>query len=175
MAEGTLNEIIKTTYTKNDFHRKIVFLKEFFSNFFFTEKSSKNLKKALGDFLKNEDVSDCFSKSLTSLGDKFYDSFDTKNYNKLLNELESSIDALPHITIYAPILLPDDEVVKLGKWVRENIKENLVIDLEVDSNVIGGCSFVWNGVYHDYSLRYFIDNNRNEIKKMVRNYKNVEG
>jgi len=85
---------------------------------------------------------------------------------------EEEVEKRPLLTLYVPTVLPPKEVENLGRWARENIRDGLFIDLHVDASVVGGCSFVWNGVHHDYSLKYYFEQNRNEIKHLVRSFDN---
>lgn len=143
-------------------------LKEFFSKRFFKEHGDESLKESLGIFLDENNVGEMLKKSVVSLPDEFFQYFTKDNLNDAIQSLEDEVNNRPKLSLYIPTILPPTEVEKLGRWVRDNIQEGLFVDLEVDTSVVGGCAFVWNGVHHDYSFRYYFDKNRNEIKNLVR-------
>jgi len=56
-------------------------------------------------------------------------------------------------------------------WLRENLDQpRLVFDFKVDPSLIGGCAFVYKGVYKDYSLRARISDNKDKIIGEFRKY-----
>jgi hypothetical protein len=172
MADPTLHVLLETTYTKENFHRKIMLLKEFFSKRFFKDAEGKSLKEDLEDFLIKNNVGDSLRNSILSLPNSFFDYFNGDNYAVTLDSLESEVENLPKLILYVATVLPPAEVAKLGIWIRENIKQGVFIDLHVEASVVGGCSFVWNGVHHDYSMSYYFDKHKNEIRNLVRSLEN---
>ncbi len=48
---------------------------------------------------------------------------------------------------------PNEETVeKLNAWVVENLGMGYILDISVNSSVLGGAVIVYNGVYKDFSL-----------------------
>ena len=167
MAEQ-IHEILESTYTKDNLHRKVVLLEEFFQNYYFKEEISGGIKDRLKDFLIDENLGEYLRSSLLSLSDEFYGAFAADNFRVILDRIKEEENNRAHITIYVATLLPPIEVEKLGRYARENIAPGVFIDLQVDGSVVGGCSFVWNGVHHDYSLAYYMDKKRTEIRALLK-------
>lgn len=170
MSDKLFKEIFNNTYTKNDFYQRSLLLKEFFEYLFFSDHGKETHKDILKNFLKDKEISKELSDVMNSWSDLFYTSFTSENFNTLIDEIEKEFEKLPIVVMYVPISLPFDEIKKLGEWVRTNITANVLMDVKVDPEVVGGCAFVWNGVYHDFSLKYFFDKKVNDIVTMVRNY-----
>jgi len=167
MAEHT-HELLESTYTKDNLHRKVVLLEEFFQNYFFKEEITGGVKDRLKDFLIDENIGEYLRSSLLNLSDEFYNAFVADNFRNIFESIKEAENNQAHITIYVATILPPIEVEKLGKWARANIAPSIFIDLEVDGSVVGGCAFVWNGVYHDFSLGYYMDKKRTEIRSLIK-------
>ena len=167
MSDNT-NELLDTTFTKDNLHRKVVLLEEFFQNYFFKEEVQGSLKDRLKDFLIEEGVGEYIRSSLLSLSEGFYLQFAADNFRKVLDAIKEEESNRAHITIYVATILPPIEVQKLGKWARENIAPGIFLDLQIDGSVVGGCAFVWNGVHHDYSLGYYINKHRTEVRSLLK-------
>ena len=160
--------LLETTYTKDNLHRKTMLLEEFFGNHFFKEHAEGSVKEHFKEFLLNEQVGEYIRSSLLALPDEFYISFSADNFRDVLQGVREEEGNRSHLTIYVPTVLPPMEIEKLGKWTREHIAPGLFLDIEIDSNVVGGCAFVWNGVHHDYSLRYYIDKHKKEVRSLLK-------
>lgn len=165
--KGNTHELLETTYTKANLSRKAMLLEEFFSKYFFTENQEGEKREGFKNFLLEENVGEYLRSSLLALSNDFYNQFSADNFRQLLNQLKEEEKNRPHITIYVATLLPPIEIEKLGKWARDNVAPGIFMDIEIDGGVVGGCAFVWNGVYHDYSLRYYIDKKRTEIRTLL--------
>lgn len=49
---------------------------------------------------------------------------------------------------------PDDTVLtNVSKWVKENLGENVVIDIKVDRTIFAGLTITYKGKYADFSLK----------------------
>lgn len=163
-----LHELLDSTYTKDNLHRKVMLLEEFFENYFFKEQVEGSLKDRFKHFLLEQSMGEYLRGSLLTLSDNFYGMFSADNFRNVLDDVREEEKNRPHITLYVATLLPPIEVEKLGKWARNNIAPGIFLNLQIDNNVIGGCAFAWNGVYHDYSLRYYIDKKRTEIRSLLK-------
>ncbi len=166
MNEKT-KELFEHTYTKDNFHRKVLLLEEFFEKYFFQEHEEGSIKEHLKHFLFDQNTGEYLRNSLLSLSDDFFAQFRRDTFRSILDSLKEEERTLPYLKIYVATLLPPVEVEKLGVWCRENVAPNIFLDLEVDSKVVGGCAFVWNGVYHDYSLAYYINKHKKEIRGLL--------
>jgi len=70
---------------------------------------------------------------------------------KLSSDGKSTIT--PDITITLAVSLPEKEVRRLGRWFRQNIDPQILLDLRRDPKIIGGCQLIWQGFEGDFSLR----------------------
>ena len=67
------------------------------------------------------------------------------------------------VTLYLPFDMPRSELVKLGKWFKENVSPETVVDIQYQPELIGGGAFSWKGQIQDYSLRARIEASKKQI------------
>ena len=170
MDNHLLQTILQNTYTWTDLHHRFGLLQEFLEKETFLEHRQKTIGKSLDEFLTDAGESSADKAAFLEWGEAFYNSFTTENTYSKLSELAVAIEELPVLTLYVAVFLPPEEVEKLALWVRTNIGPNVVIDLLVDAELAIGCAFVWEGVYHDFSLKYFMHQHREEFVKKIREY-----
>ena len=49
---------------------------------------------------------------------------------------------------------PDDETITIfSTWAKKNIGSNIILDIEVNKEVVGGAVIIVDGQYKDYSVR----------------------
>jgi F0F1-type ATP synthase delta subunit len=157
-------------YRHTDLHSVMMELKEFLEKFFFSDYfSGKSNVQALHHYIDENDLPVKVVDILRSIPDSFLDRFGANTLYDQIARLEELLSQTPLLTIYVPVELEPEHYEHLGNWVREHVNPQLVFDTKLDSTVIGGCAFVWNGTYHDYSLRYFIKQNHQEIIEALHN------
>lgn len=79
--------------------------------------------------------------------------------HNFLEAIQAWVKALPELTIYVPTALDSAGEAIIGAWCRKEVAPNLMLDIQVEATVIGGCAFVTGGHFHDYSLHgRFADN-----------------
>ena len=100
---------------------------------------------------------------LLSLGDTFYKEFTRDTVYKKLRVIEDEVLKIQPLALYIAFDIPEEEVNNLGLWFRKNCTSPILFDIRHDPNLIGGCSFVWHGVYKDYSVRSTIELNKDKI------------
>ena len=81
-----------------------------------------------------------------------------------MKELDND-SACVHLTI--PQSVSEDEEEEMALWVSEAAGRNLLVDVRVDPEAIGGCMIGIKGKYYDYSYRYWFEKKREEIEKMI--------
>jgi len=53
---------------------------------------------------------------------------------------------------------PTEEIIKnIHAWITENLGTGIIIEIELDSAIIGGAIIIYRGLYKDFSLRRLID------------------
>ena len=80
-----------------------------------------------------------------------------------LDSVQEDITGLPAVTLYVPVRFTPEQTEKFGMWFRENVQPNILLSMHIDPRATGGCSFIWNNVFYDFSLRYFMDKQREDI------------
>lgn len=168
MPDTKLKELIETTYTKDDLHRKTMLLQEFFSKYFFETGERPPLKDALKRFLEEVAAEPHIAESLLALPDESLTHITQESFQGVLDEINKAVAHAPEAVLYVPVELPAAEVQRLCEWFRKNVVSDVYLDMSVDGNVIGGCAFVWNGVYHDFSLRYYLEAHKTELRALIR-------
>jgi len=165
-VEDLFSTIFASTYTTADFHRRVGLLRSFFEKKFFASGGGLTIQ----EFLIGADVSQTEVNFYLKLGDDFYNSFTKDTVYSLLDGIEAELKNNAVVLFYVPFRMPADEVAKLGLWMRENLPVNVILDLKIDPSAFGGCFFVWNGTHHDYSLRYYLAKQKDEIARLVGSY-----
>jgi hypothetical protein len=164
-SDQILTSIIKNTYTKAEILRRITLLRQYLEQMFFSgmvDRVSDNLRK-LG--ASTEDVAE-----ITSWGDEFFASFTRENTYDILNEVSKAVENLPIVTVYLAIVPFDEDVKELGNWFRKHLDPKAMLDIRTNTSLIGGCAYVWNGVYREFALHYFLSKNVDEIAKIISQY-----
>lgn len=42
-------------------------------------------------------------------------------------------------------------VLAYGAWIKKNIGEDVIMDINIDPNIVAGAQIAWNGKYKDYA------------------------
>ena len=98
-----------------------------------------------------------------SISFKFESQITKDNVYQIFANLEARIKAIRLLTVYVAFDMPQDEITRLGKALRQVYGEQFLFDIKFDPNVIGGAAFVWNGVYRDFSVRSMVESRKQEI------------
>ena len=163
MEEKILNEILKDTFTLDSLRKRVQVLKVILERDIYRPEAAKNEKKTDLE-LREERWLSGFDKELIT-------GMTSQMYGPLNARIEKFIAAIVPLTIYF-VFIPDEAQLKaFGTWLRENLDQpRLVFDLKIDPRLIGGCAFVYKGVYKDYSLRARISDNKDKIIGEFRKY-----
>lgn len=159
--------VIKSAYTRRDVSRRLRLLREYLEQGFFKGDKPDVTKFLLTRHATTDDI-DAF----LNWGDAFFGSFDKDSIYKILQTIAENIKKVPAIRLYIPYEPVPAEIIKIGKWFRENVGNRILLDIHTDPSLLGGCAFAWKGIYRDYSLRYYMLKRRDEITKIVSEYVN---
>lgn len=128
----------------------------------------------LGKFFKSENQQEGLTpedkKWLESLDQEFLNHFTAMNVNQELENIDKAIRQLQPLVIYVPVELPEEEINRMGDWVRKNFANNMVMDIKFDGTLIGGAALSWKGIYHDLSLRSVIEKDKAAITENLKKY-----
>lgn len=151
-----LSIIATNTYTISDLKRRVRILKEYLE------------KKLFGgdpQLIKPEDQT-----WLASLPESLND-LNSKTFYAQIEDLNKKISKLTPLTVYLSFEMPPLEIAKLASSIRTTIKDpTTFLDIKKDPNLIGGASFVFHGIYRDYSLRKTLENQRDQVLMEMRKY-----
>lgn len=112
---------------------------------------------------------------VNSLGEDFFKQFSPTNLDASLEKLSQDVKALPHLIIFVPFDIPEEDVNKIGIWLRTNTKQKFVFETKIDPDLIGGCALSYKGIYKDFSLRLKIEENKQKIKENLNSYLKKNG
>jgi hypothetical protein len=90
-----------------------------------------------------------------------------RQVNELLDKLRSCKSIKLTIAFQ-----PDDTTITLfSDWIKTNINESALLDLQFDKSIVGGAQIIAGGVYKDYSVRKNLTNRfqiqKDEIMKLL--------
>jgi hypothetical protein len=163
--EELLIQFLADTYTRKDVGRRLRLLREYFEAGYFTADETEITKFLLSKHATTDDIN-----AFMSWKDGFYRSFTKDSLYHTLNGITDRVKKLPNVVLYIPYEAVPAEIIRIGKWFREHVGPMVIVDLRTDSTLLGGCAFVWKGVYRDYSLRYYMRKKQAEITKIISEY-----
>lgn len=107
---------------------------------------------------------------INSLGEDFFKVFTRDDFQQVFEELDRQISEIQPLVIYFAYEPGPSQIILIGGWLRQNLGKNFIYDIKLDYSLIGGCAFVWKGVYKDYSVKAKISQNREQILESFRNF-----
>lgn len=149
--DNLLNTFLNQTYSTFEIKRRLLILKNFIYQKYFKSE------------FKKEDFETTDVRWLENLGEEFFKNFTETNVTITLSELEKELKNLNVLTIYVPFEMPEAEAHNLGTWLKQNISQNLIFELRINPDLIGGAAISFKGVYKDYSLMNTISQNRTQV------------
>ena len=158
MNKNSIKLFLNETYSTFEIKRRLLLLKNFLFKKFFNSE------------FKKEDFEAKDLQWLDSLGAEFLDQFTKINLMGILEKLEAELKKLPVLTIYIPFEMPDQEAQNLGKWLKENIAPDVIFELRINPDLIGGAAFSYKGVYKDFSLVTKIAEERDKVVGAFKGY-----
>ena len=125
---------------------------------------------SFSDFLAEKKATQRDRDTMLSFMDELLKFFTKDNTYFLINGLLESMKSLPILTVYLAIILDDYQIDELGKWFRENLHPELIMEVHCNPALVSGCAYIWKGKYHDFSLHYFISKKQEIINKIIQAY-----
>lgn len=185
------DEFLSKTFTKTQALRRIRVVKDFLNNTLFAQNSQPDFNSQLEQFkkgffaglekdklaspenlrkyrIKTQDI-----EFIAQLGESFFKLFTAVNIDNQVKILAKSIESSQTYLIYIPVELPDEEQDRLGKWFKENVSKECLVEFNYDPDLIGGCAISSNGVYKNYSISQKIHDNKDSIIQALTSYKQV--
>jgi hypothetical protein len=169
-----LQKILSNTYTKPDFYRSINVVQEFLEHAFYNTDDaddSNHTERIVRQVRMSGDIA--VAERIEQWGDVVLSVFTRENLYEKLKELKDEIEGLSEFVLYVPTAFGPREVELIGQWCRENMNRTIVLNFVVEPDAVGGCAFVWEGVYYDFSLDHFIKKKEAEIARIILSYNAV--
>lgn len=160
--------ILAKTATKNVLQRRMMFIRQLLQQMLFVQPKI-NPKLAIERFIAKTSLNQPDVDFFRSLGSDFL-SFSKQNAYLLIDQLEDIVEKIPTLTITAPIEIAENEAEKIANFAKRMLSKDLIVDFKVNPAVLGGCGLSWKGVYYDFSLPYYIKNNREKLLKLIYNH-----
>ncbi len=170
MLDSALDKILNNTFTKQDLYSRLGVVKECLENILFTAEDDGTSRVFLCAQFAKETGRPEMASFIEEWGTEVLDVFTADELYNQIEELKQKAEALPTVVLYVPVLLENKEVERVGRWCRGELDSRVMIDLMIDPRAIGGCAFVWQGKYHDFSLNYFLNKHSGEIRDLIKSY-----
>ncbi len=164
MENTLLTAFLQNTYSTYQARKHLLILKhELEKRFFNSQQKSEDTESA-------QDSTD--TMWLTSLDEDFFKPFNQMNAYQVLDDLEKEIKKNPTITLFIAFTMPEEEINRLGVWLRIHMVRipNLLCEIKIDPNLLAGCALSFKGIYKDYSLMQRIEANKQQIIANLKNY-----
>lgn len=164
MLVKIINTILEDTYTTDELAERVSVMHEHYGALAFTPKEEGHtVLNRYGTTL------DPYTLTILTRWEQAFAQMklSPKELYETFGVVEEEMSTIPSATLYVPVHFSPEYVAGFGKWLRENTKPNLLLTMRIDSRVSGGCALIWNNVYHDFSLRYFVHTKKLELVSMV--------
>lgn len=146
-----LESLCTNTYTVADMRRRLGLLQESAELALFNDETTDvvvAIKAAIAKRGRESDVA-----AVADWDDAVFSQFTTNNIREHIAALQQAVDALPIMTLYIPVAFPSEELAAMADWCRQECAPQLLFDVQIDPAMAGGCAFVWNDTYHDFSFK----------------------
>jgi len=75
------------------------------------------------------------------------------NKEKYINEIKETLKKSKIISLTIAFEPREETLVKLGSWVKKNLREGILLDISKDEAIVGGAQVISAGNFRDFSLR----------------------
>lgn len=158
MEQALLKTFLSQTYSLQQARRRLRLLKNVLESKLFKSGDTSGME-----------INPADKDWLNSSGEDFFKQFHNQDVYQLLSQLEQAVIAIPPLTIFIAFDLPEEEVTRLGIWLRQNSSIQL-FEIKLNPDLIAGCALSLKGVYKDYSLKDKIDQNKAAILESLKSY-----
>jgi hypothetical protein len=165
MLVKIINIMLENTYTTDDLVGRIGFMRTYYASTLF-QSGSQSVNTSPESVLRSvePDTLQCLVQ--------WHEKFQMERIQPLviyeaLDAIEEEIVGLPTVLLYVPIHFSNEHVALFGGWFRENVQPNILLTIRSDPRMAGGCGFVWNNIFYDFSFGYYLDKKKNELLKLL--------
>jgi hypothetical protein len=165
-----LDAVLRTTFTTSDFYRRIDMLRELLEHHLFENNARQASAAEIIGWYRGRDIADADRDAVAAWGDEVFGTLNAGNLHERIEALKQEVEKLPRLVLYVPVPLDMRHVENIGAWCREHISPQVMLETHVDPSSTGGCSYVYNDVFRDFSFSYFVSKRRNELVKLLHAY-----
>jgi len=160
--EELRDKILAHVHTEQQFRHLLATLQTFLEFRLFSTAPAGEVKQQISSFFETRENDQLTKEILTNLGDSFYAMFTVKNIYEVLEGIEKSLEEASSITLYIPVELPRPHIEDVVRWLRKQVHPHTLATIIVEPDMGAGCALERDGVYHDFSLRYFLRKHEQE-------------
>lgn len=132
-------------------------------------KSLFNVKKENPEAILKKFVDVNTFKTLKEILSEYGNS--KQDLSNFLNDLKSKLHKLKIIKLAIAFDPTINSIDNISSWIKENLGEEYILDIEKNPAILGGAIIVYGGRYQDLSLKKQLDEvfekKRNEIVKLL--------
>lgn len=151
----------------------------FISNCYTTHKVNKrvrNLKNFLTQKIFNsegldEEIDSEELEWVSNLDESLLEKINKDNLGPIFQKIDADLKALKVLTIYFAVQIPQNELDRLGIWLRQNFLKDMLFESRLDPTLLAGSALVWNGVYKDYSIRAKIQEKKIQLIESLKTFR----
>jgi hypothetical protein len=169
MAPKVLEVVFSNTFTLVAARRRVSLLKEFLESVFFGKQGGGDIPSnvSLAAFLVQRSEDTAHVEAMQAWGVEVFRLFTPANVYTLFEDIFKLLEEVPVLTLYTSVPLPKEEYEKLCKELRVLSGRAVLIDDKIDSELPAGSAFVWNGVYHDHSIRRQFKQEHEAFRRLI--------
>lgn len=167
-----LATMCQNTYTLEDMHRRLGVLHQCLEAILFhgTAPLDPVARREAGLQFAETITTRDEVEAIRAWGSDVWGTFSTEHLADQIHSYEAVVAALPSFTLYVPVALTPAATAMLGTWCRRELNPSLMLEIKVDAAVTGGCAFVHNSQYHDYSLHRAVTSQAGAITNLLSSY-----
>ena len=162
-------QLYATTYTKARLEHRLGVLQHVLKQVVYTKTETDEgvtlYHQKLHDYATGEDL-----VALEALGSDWVSSLDEQSLATLGQQATEHTNVAPLLTVYVPTALDESAEANLGTWCRTELDEQLLLELVVDPEVLGGCGFIHDDSYYEYSLRTALAEKPERLRDIINSY-----
>jgi len=113
--------------------------------------------------VKNK-VREDFRQCLKELENKKFLSGSPDQQLSFFENLKSYLQKIPQLKLEIAFEPSKDFLLTLKKWFKEKNKQEVILDITINSKIVGGAIIEYQGQYRDFSLLERVDKSVSQIK-----------
>jgi hypothetical protein len=164
-----VDTILSNTFSRQAADHRIALLKAFLEDTVYSGAYSQPSLEVLQGYLADH-ADEETAQAMAAWGEQFYGDLTADTMYDTVHGIEDALAQSPQVVLYVPVRLPEASLEHIGTWFRESIQQRTLFEVHVDPSVIGGCGFIWNGHYYDYSLSRLLHERRDDIAETLSTY-----